>query len=146
MLSTVGCSSAQYGGYTFARVCRREWLTMRIRLRLLEDSRGVESLYVDANPKGASAVNIRDLVTSDRRYVSSQLTYVGTTIDKDLKQHVRNALDCEPSVDAKDIGVSVDEGIVTLRGEVGSRAERLAVERAALRVYGVKAVAWSSGL
>ena len=41
-------------------------------------------------------------------------------IDKDLKQHVENALDWEPSVDAKDIGVSVDEGVVTLRGNVTS--------------------------
>jgi osmotically-inducible protein OsmY len=145
MLSTVGCSSAQHGGYAFARVCMREWLTMRRRLRLLGDSRGVESVYIDADPKGASAVNIRDLVTTERRYISSQLTYVDITIDKDLKRHVRNALDCEPSVDAKDIGVSVDEGVVILRGEVGSRAERIAAERAALRVYGVKAVAWSSG-
>ena len=62
-------------------------------------------------------------------------------IDKDLKQHVQNALDWEPSVDAKDIGVSVDEGVVTLRGNVASYAEKIAAERVALRVYGVKAVA-----
>jgi osmotically-inducible protein OsmY len=62
-------------------------------------------------------------------------------IDKDLKQHVENALDWEPSVDAKDIGVSVDQGVVTLRGTVLSYSERLAAERVALRVYGVKAVA-----
>ena len=62
-------------------------------------------------------------------------------IDKDLKQHVENALDWEPSVDAKAIGVSVDEGVVTLRGDVASYAEKIAAERAALRVYGVKAVA-----
>jgi osmotically-inducible protein OsmY len=67
-------------------------------------------------------------------------------IDKDLKQHVMNALDGEPSVDGKDIGVSVDGGIVTLRGNVGSSAEKIAAGRIALRVSGVKAVAWSSGL
>jgi osmotically-inducible protein OsmY len=61
--------------------------------------------------------------------------------DKDLKQHVQNALDWEPSVDARDIGVSVDEGVVTLRGNVGSYAGKVSAERAALRVYGVKAVA-----
>ena len=44
--------------------------------------------------------------------------------DKDLKQHVQNALDWEPSVDATDIGVSVDQGVVTLRGNVGSYAEK----------------------
>ena len=62
-------------------------------------------------------------------------------IDKDLKQHVENALAWEPSVDAKDIGVSVDQGVVTLRGNVASYAEKIAAERVALRVYGVKAVA-----
>ena len=44
-------------------------------------------------------------------------------------------------MDAKDIGVSVDEGVVTLRGNVVSYAEKIAAERVALRVYGVKAVA-----
>jgi osmotically-inducible protein OsmY len=61
--------------------------------------------------------------------------------DKDLKQHVQSALDWEPSLDASDIGVSVDEGVVTLRGNVASYAEKVAAERVALRVYGVKAVA-----
>ncbi len=62
-------------------------------------------------------------------------------IDKDLKQHVENALDWEPSVDAKDIGVSADQGVVTLRGTVPSYSEKLVAERVALRMYGVKAVA-----
>jgi osmotically-inducible protein OsmY len=61
--------------------------------------------------------------------------------DKDLKQHVENALDWEPSVDAKDIGVSVDQAVVTLRGNVASYTEKIVAERVALRVYGVKAVA-----
>ena len=41
--------------------------------------------------------------------------------DNDVRQHVENALDWEPSIDASDIGVSVDEGGVTLRGNVGVR-------------------------
>ena len=61
--------------------------------------------------------------------------------DKDLKQYVQSALDWEPSLDASDIGVSVDEGVTTLRGNVGSYAEKLTAERTALRVYGVKGVA-----
>lgn len=61
--------------------------------------------------------------------------------DKELKQHVGNALDWEPSFDAAGIGVSVDAGIVTIRGDVGSYAARAAAERVASRVYGVKAVA-----
>jgi osmotically-inducible protein OsmY len=61
--------------------------------------------------------------------------------NKDLKQLVEGALDWEPSLDAKDIGVSVDDGVVTLRGNVVSYAEKVTAERVALRVYGVKAVA-----
>ena len=37
--------------------------------------------------------------------------------DKELRQHVQVALDWDPSVDATDIGVAVDGGVVTLRGE-----------------------------
>jgi len=61
--------------------------------------------------------------------------------DRELKQHVENALEWEPSFDASDIGVSVDGGVVTLRGDIGSFAAKSAAERVALRVYGVKAVA-----
>ena len=61
--------------------------------------------------------------------------------DMDLKRHVESALEWEPSVDAADIGVSVDAGVVTLRGDVGSYAARAAAARMTRRVYGVKAVA-----
>ena len=60
---------------------------------------------------------------------------------RELKEHVQNALDWEPSVDQSDIGISVDEGVVTLRGNVRSYTERSTAERVTLRVYGVKAVA-----
>jgi osmotically-inducible protein OsmY len=61
--------------------------------------------------------------------------------DTDLKKNVQNALDWEPSLDAGDIGISVDQGVVTLRGNVPSYAEKMTAERVALRVFGVKAVA-----
>ena len=61
--------------------------------------------------------------------------------DRELQEHVQNALDWEPSIDAADIGVSVENGVVTLRGDVRSFSEKAAAERAALAVYGVKAVA-----
>jgi osmotically-inducible protein OsmY len=61
--------------------------------------------------------------------------------DRELQQHVQNALDWEPSVDATEIGVTVDNGVVTLRGDVPSFAGKETAERVALRVYGVKAVA-----
>jgi osmotically-inducible protein OsmY len=61
--------------------------------------------------------------------------------NRELQDHIQNALAWEPSVDAGEIGVSVDEGIVTLRGDVHTYAEKATAERVALRVYGVKAVA-----
>jgi len=41
-----------------------------------------------------------------------------TMTDRDLQQHVQNTLDWEPSIDSADIGVSVENGVVTLRGHV----------------------------
>ena len=61
--------------------------------------------------------------------------------DREIKQHGQSALDWEPSLDASDIGASVDEGVVTLRGNVGSYAEKTTAERVALRIYGVRGVA-----
>ena len=61
--------------------------------------------------------------------------------DRDLQQQVEQALDWDPSVDATKVGVTADRGVMTLRGDVRTYAEKFAAERIALRVYGVKAVA-----
>jgi osmotically-inducible protein OsmY len=61
--------------------------------------------------------------------------------DKDLQHNVMTELGWDPTVDAADIGVSVEHGAVTLGGHVKSYAEKVAAERAAKRVFGVKAVA-----
>lgn len=61
--------------------------------------------------------------------------------DQELKRHVEDALTWEPGIDQAAIGVSVDNGVVTLRGDVGTYTEKSAVERVTLAVYGVKAVA-----
>jgi osmotically-inducible protein OsmY len=61
--------------------------------------------------------------------------------DRELQEHVQKALDWEPSIDAAEIGVSVDSGVVTLRGDVKTYAEKAAAERVTLGVYNVKAVA-----
>jgi osmotically-inducible protein OsmY len=61
--------------------------------------------------------------------------------DQELRQQLENALEWEPSIDARDIGVSVDQGVITLRGTVGSYTEKVNAERTTERVYGVKAVA-----
>ena len=61
--------------------------------------------------------------------------------DSELQRDVLDELKWEPSVDAAHIGVSVKDGVVTLSGHVSSYAEKYAAERAAKRVYGVRAVA-----
>lgn len=66
-----------------------------------------------------------------------------TLTDKDL--HVRDSvmqqLAWDPAVDASGIGVTARSGAVTLTGSINSYAGKLAAERAAKRVYGVRAVA-----
>lgn len=63
------------------------------------------------------------------------------TEDLKLRQDVLDELEWEPSVDAAHVGVAARHGVVTLSGHVGSFADKLAAERAAWRVAGVKAVA-----
>src|SRR5207253_10290800 len=63
-----------------------------------------------------------------------------TMSDLDLQRDVLDELRWEPSVNAAHIGVSVKDGIVTLSGHVSSYAEKYAADKAAKRVYGVRAV------
>jgi len=61
--------------------------------------------------------------------------------DIGLRKDVLDELEFEPSVDARHIGVTVSNGVVTLTGHVGSYAERGAVERAVGRIKGVRGIA-----
>jgi osmotically-inducible protein OsmY len=62
--------------------------------------------------------------------------------DKTLRQDIIDELDFDPSVHSSNsIGVAVQNGVVTLTGHVASYAEKLAAERAARRVAGVRALA-----
>jgi osmotically-inducible protein OsmY len=58
-----------------------------------------------------------------------------------LRQDVVDELEYEPSIDAANIGVAVDEGVVTLTGHVASYAEKQAALAAVRRVKGVRAIA-----
>jgi osmotically-inducible protein OsmY len=60
--------------------------------------------------------------------------------DTDLQQDILDALDFEPSIDAADIGVSVDEGVVTLTGHVTTFADRATAEKVTMRVKGVRGI------
>ena len=61
-------------------------------------------------------------------------------LDTELRRHVLDELDFDPSLDARNIGVTVQNGIVTLGGHVGSYAEKYNAERAAQRVKGVRGI------
>ncbi len=61
--------------------------------------------------------------------------------DAQLQKDVLAELEWEPSVDHADIGVSVVDGVVSLNGFVKNFAEKVAAERAARRVEGVRAIA-----
>ena len=61
--------------------------------------------------------------------------------DLQLRQDVLDELEFEPSVNAAHIGVTANNGVVTLSGFVTNYAEKAAAERAARRVKGVKAIA-----
>lgn len=61
--------------------------------------------------------------------------------DTQLQESVMKALDWEPSVNAAQIGVTVQQGVVTLAGRVGALREKWMAEKTARHVWGVRAVA-----
>lgn len=61
--------------------------------------------------------------------------------DLEIQKNVMEQLRWEPILGTAEIGVAVKTGIVTLSGQVNSYAKKLAAERAAKKVAGVKAVA-----
>jgi osmotically-inducible protein OsmY len=64
-----------------------------------------------------------------------------TDSDIRVRDHVTRQLECDPEVDASAIGVAARGSMVTLTGFIGTYAGKLAAERAAKRVRGVRAVA-----
>jgi osmotically-inducible protein OsmY len=60
--------------------------------------------------------------------------------DAQLQKNVMNELEWEPTIHPAEIGVAVKNGVVTLSGSVDSYGKKWAADRAAKRVYGVKAV------
>ena len=61
--------------------------------------------------------------------------------DAELQHDVMDELRWEPTIKAAEIGVGVTDGVVTLSGYVDSFYKKWAAERAAARVFGVKAIA-----
>jgi len=62
-------------------------------------------------------------------------------LDTDIRSDVQNELQWDPRVEARGIGVNVQEGIVTLFGDAPHFADKYSAEKIAKRVGGVRAIA-----
>ena len=71
----------------------------------------------------------------------STATAVFGTTDEKIRDAVLHQLDWEPDFESSGVGVTVEDGVATLTGTVASYADKLAIERAVKRVYGVRGVA-----
>src|SRR6202051_897220 len=69
------------------------------------------------------------------------LADVRTRTDSAIREDVIYELKWDPKITSNDIAVAVKDGVVTLSGFVSSYMEKDAAEKAAKRVYGVRAVA-----
>lgn len=61
--------------------------------------------------------------------------------DVEIKDDVLDELAWQPGIDETQIGVIVEDGVVTLSGVVDSYSKKLAAEKAVKRVNGVRAIA-----
>ena len=61
--------------------------------------------------------------------------------DLSLRKSILEELEFLPDIDAANIGVAVDKGVVTLTGHVTNNAQKVRVERAVKAVKGVRALA-----
>jgi osmotically-inducible protein OsmY len=61
--------------------------------------------------------------------------------DSEIQRDVIDELKWEPSIGSAEIGVAVKNGVVTLSGTLNSYYKKIAAERAAKKIAGVKAVA-----
>jgi osmotically-inducible protein OsmY len=69
------------------------------------------------------------------------MTTVTHQTDHQIKTAITEELTWAPMIDADSIGVAVDDGAVTLSGQVHSYPQKTAAVRAVLRLHGVSAVA-----
>lgn len=60
--------------------------------------------------------------------------------DGEIRKDVNDELHWDPKIDDEEIAVAAEDGVITLRGTVGSLREKRDAKKAAERVYGVKRV------
>jgi len=61
--------------------------------------------------------------------------------DVEIRNDVQDELAWQPNIDETEVGVTVEKGVVTLTGTVDSYSKKMAAEKAAKHVKGVRAVA-----
>jgi osmotically-inducible protein OsmY len=61
--------------------------------------------------------------------------------DTELRQMILDELEYEPSIDSADIGVAVENGVITLTGHVPTYAQRTTAEMVVARIKGVRGIA-----
>jgi osmotically-inducible protein OsmY len=87
---------------------------------------------------------MRELATPSTGIVRTEKTMATATkqrTDQDIQMDVLKEVKWDARVQPNEIGVVVQDGVVTLTGWVDSYTKKWSAERAALRVKGVKAVA-----
>jgi len=60
--------------------------------------------------------------------------------NRELKEEIVSALDWEPSIDAGEIAVAVDDNVVTLSGKARNAAEKDLAAKLVTDINGVKSV------
>jgi osmotically-inducible protein OsmY len=105
--------------------------------RTLRTRAGVEIVLTRKRIGGSAVVLIGTSLASIRHMTTANLT----STDIRLRDAVMRQLAWDPEVDASAVGVSATKGAVTLTGYIDTYAGKLAAERAAKRVVGVRAVA-----
>jgi len=68
-------------------------------------------------------------------------TETDMNVDNLLKKSIQAELEWEPSIDPADIGIAVENGVVTLTGHVANYAQKIAVEKTVKRLKGVRGIA-----
>lgn len=76
-----------------------------------------------------------------KEYTMSTAISTSSASDHKVRDAILHQLDWEPEFDASAVGVTVEDGVVTLTGTVPTYWDKLSVERSSKRVYGVRAVA-----
>jgi osmotically-inducible protein OsmY len=92
-------------------------------------------------PTGIRAASPFQTFLERRFFTMAAFADVKTRPDGAIREDVTFELKWDPKISSPDIGVAVKDGVVTLSGFVSNYMEKDQAEKAAKRVYGVRAVA-----